>query len=256
MTWSIEVRTVARAWTPGPEIFFQRGFDEWFEIAIHIFVLRRNGRTILVDTGTIADLGPLNEAMRRRKGPRAGFVPSAGAADDLFANPIDAAILTSFGPYAVGGVDRLPVDTPVFVSARGLKNLNEPEEPELIHALPAEIGDRLRTGARSVVGRREVAPGLTICEVGVHHPASMAVTAETKDGPIIIADPIFTRRNLTERIALGAAEEAAAWYRMVRTLGAEGACFMPIHDPDPGPVFVEWARDPSPSSPSLAGCQP
>jgi len=153
----------------------------------------------------------------------------------------DVLLLTSFGPYAVGGLDAFP-QVPLHVSARGCADLEQREEPALAHAVTPEIRERLLRAQR-VAGERQILPGLWLREVGVHHPASAAVLVETSDGIIGIADPVFVARNLIEGTALGAAEHAAHWHRTVRGLGQRCAALIPIHDPEPLPVGREhWHR--------------
>ncbi|MEQ9813385.1 MAG: hypothetical protein RLO50_11450 [Azospirillaceae bacterium] len=236
MSWTIETITVATARTPGSEVTFQRGFGEWVDIAIHCFLLRDGRHRVLVDTGLLDEIEPLNRAMRRRKGHQAGFVRQENALGEMLTSPLDAVVLTSFGPYAVGGIARLHPATRLVASARGLADLRRPEEPMLVHALPPALGALLQDRSEPVTGAVDLLPGLTVMEVGVHHPASMAVRLDTDDGPLVIADPVFTRANVIDGVALGAAEHAAGWYEMVRRLAAGGARFLPIHDPSPEPV--------------------
>lgn len=242
MIWSIETITVARALTPGPEVFFQRDFDSWVNIAIHMFVLRSDLGVVLVDSGLIADPEPLNAAMRRKKGQKAGFETVASQAEIYLGTDVLAVMLTSFGPYAAGGLDRLRPDTPVYVSARGLADLRRPEEPRFLHPLPGKIRARLEQ-AIPVSGQDCLLPGLHFHEVGIHHPASAAVEIETAAGRVVIADPVFTAANLERQIALGAAEDASGWFAMVRMFAARNAAFLPVHEPSPAPVSLVCEPD-------------
>ncbi|MDF1777991.1 MAG: hypothetical protein P1V13_18330 [Rhizobiaceae bacterium] len=242
MIWSIETMTVAHALTPGPEVFFQRDFESWVNIAVHMFVLRSDLGIVLVDTGLIANLEPLNAAMRRNKGPKAGFERIESRAGSYLGTDVLAVMLTSFGPYATGGLDRLRPDTPVYVSARGMADLRRPEEPQFVHTLPGEICARLDQ-ATPVSGQECLLPGLRFHEVGIHHPASAAVEIETAAGRVVIADPVFTAANLERQIALGAAEDASGWFAMVRTFAARNAAFLPVHEPSPAPVSVVCEPD-------------
>jgi hypothetical protein len=235
--WTIEPIPLYRFKVPGPEVLFQRGFGETIEMAIHAFVLRAGDQLVLDDTGLNADFTALNAAIRARKGPEAGFhATGEGLVAELAARRLtpDLVVLTSFGPYAAGGLELLPA-LPLVASARGLADLAEQEEPALRHPVPAAALDRLRS-ARAITGEAEVLPGLTFIEVGVHHPASAALLVESEGGTVAITDPVFTTRNLVEGLALGAAEFAGGWHRMVRMLGARAHAIVPIHDPDPAPV--------------------
>ncbi len=236
-TWRIEAIPLYDFVVPGPEVLFQRGFGETVAMTIYAFVLFGADKCVLVDTGLPPDIAALNADIRTRKGPEAGFEPrDRSLAEELARRAIvpDAIVVTSFGPYAVGGLSALP---PVWLlaSARGLRNLATLEEPALVHAVPANAAARLQT-AEPIAGAREIWPGLSFVEVGVHHPASAALLIDTADGRVAIADPVFMSRNLRDGIALGAAEEASRWHGMVRMLGARADAIIPIHDPDSTPV--------------------
>jgi len=242
MIWSVDIHTVATARTPGPEVYFQRDFGHWVDIAIHIFVLRSSLGAVLVDTGLIPDVSDLNAAMKRSKGPEAGFERCGSGVEPLVDDRLAAVLLTSFGPYAAGGANAVPDAVPIYASARGLANLATPEEPCLVHGLPQVVSNRLAK-ARPVHGTFEVMPGIAMREVGVHHPASTAIEIATEEGLLVIADPIFTADNLTRGVALGAAENAAGWHKLVRDYAARGARFLPIHEPIPYPVAVDLSPD-------------
>ena len=236
-TWRIETIPLYDFVVPGPEVLFQRGFGETVAMTIYAFVLTGADKCVLLDTGLPADIAALNADIRVRKGPDAGFDPRGRPlAEELARRAIvpDAIVVTSFGPYAVGGLSALP-PVRLLASARGLRNLATPEEPALVHAVSPDCAARLQ-GAEPISGGREIWPGLSFVEVGVHHPATATQQNDTTDDRIAIADPVFMARNLRDGIALGAAEEAARWHGMVRMLGTRADAIIPIHDPDSTPV--------------------
>lgn len=240
--WTLEAIPLHRFRSPGPEVLFQRGFGEMIDMIIYAFVLRSGAATVLLDTGLPADHAALNDNIRQRKGASAGFFPAGGSLAAELAKrdlvPTHVAV-TSFGPYAVGGLPSLP-PIPLFASARGVANLTGPEEPALVHSVPAAPANVLAR-AEVVTGEVEILPGLLFIETGIHHPASAAVVADTTEGAIAIADPVFVARNLTHGLALGAAEYAAGWHSMVRLLGQRADAVVPIHDPAPVPVQrADW----------------
>lgn len=246
--WTIEPIPLYRFRVPGPEVLFQRAFDEFIEMVIYAFLLRSNTGTILVDTGLPEDFSALNESVVSRKGLQAGFFPvGASLQQELTmrgAEP-DEIILTSFGPYAAGGLDRL-AHIPIAVSMRGLRDLAAAEEPALRHPLPPHLVERLAQ-SNAIEGEQQIDDGVIFLETGVHHPASAAVVVDTEEGRIAISDPVFTARNLIEGIALGAAENAAGWHSMVRLLGARADAILPIHDVDPSPIrSAQWHRSLAP----------
>ncbi len=235
--WSIEAVPLYRFGVPGPEVLFQRAFGETIDMVIYAFLLRSGSEQVLVDTGLPADYAALNANIRARKGAAAGFDPvGRGLLAELTARNFtpDLIVATSFGPYAVGGLELLP-RTPIVGSARGLADMANLEEPALLHPVPPAAAAALKN-ARPISGETEIRPGLTFVEVGIHHPASAALLVQTSDGAIAIPDPVFVARNLLDGIALGAAEFAGGWHRMVRMLGARAHAILPIHDPDPRPV--------------------
>ena len=238
MVWSIEPIALHRVRVPGPEVFFQRAFAETIELVIYAFVLRGVHGVCLVDTGLVSDYSALNRDIQARKGVASGFI-DAGAPlkQRLLARGLvpDLVLLTSFGPYTTGALDAW-ARLPLHVSARGCADLEQPEEAALAHPLAQPLRERL-LWAQRVQGERQVLPGLTLVEVGVHHPASAAILVETADGVVGIADPVFVARNLVDGTALGAAEHAASWHGMVRKLGLRCDALLPIHDPDPTPVY-------------------
>jgi glyoxylase-like metal-dependent hydrolase (beta-lactamase superfamily II) len=237
VTWTIEPIPLYRFRVPGPEVLFQRGFGETIDMMIYAFLLRGGGHTVLVDTGLHADHEELNRAIRARKGDDAGFVACGdGLAEELTRRSAvpELVVVTSFGPYAVGGLDRLPT-SPVVASARGLRDMARLEEPALLHPVPPVAAARLRE-ARGIDGEADLLDGLTFIETGVHHPASAAVLVRTAAGMVAIVDPVFVARNLIDGLALGAAEFAGGWHRLVRMLGASADAILPIHDPEPIPV--------------------
>lgn len=239
-SWTIEPIPLYRFCSPGPEVLFQRAFSEMIDMVIYSFLLRNGRSTIVVDTGLPKEHSALNRSVISRKGPGAGFFPIGnGFSAELVARNVgvDLVIVTSFGPYAVGGLEALE-DRPVFVSARGVADLNQAEEPALVHPVADHLRSALLRG-QTVRGESEVTSGVTFVETGIHHPASAAVIVSTGDGTIAIADPVFTARNLTEGLALGAAEDAAGWHSMVRMLGQRCDAILPIHDVSPTPVRRE-----------------
>src|SRR5690349_3937376 len=162
MTWTIEPIRLSRFKVPGPEVLFQRGFGEMIEMVIYAFLLRDGTHTVLIDTGLPADHAALNANIRARKGPDAGFdavgLPLAAELAARNARP-ELIVITSFGPYAIGGLPDLPL-APIVASARGLADLATPEEPALLHPVPAASAARLAE-ARGVAGEAELFRGLT-----------------------------------------------------------------------------------------------
>lgn len=234
MIWTITPHATADLRSPGPEVFFQRDFTRIVALRIHSFVLESGGTTVLVDTG-LADHAALDADMRARKGDFAGFHDIAPPVWQRLARAPDAIVLTSFGPYTIGGLDRFP-DCPVFFSARGLAEARAPRVKILARRLPEPVLARMTSAAAQPVdGRCEAFPGLTLIEVGAHAPAALGFIARTAQGAVGLADPVFTAENLTRGVPLGWCESLPEWYELFdRMKGMEA--MIPLHDPDPSPV--------------------
>jgi glyoxylase-like metal-dependent hydrolase (beta-lactamase superfamily II) len=205
-------------------------------------VLRSDrGKTVLIDTGLPSDYTVLNAAIRCRKGAWAGFRNEGSRLAKRLAEENispDAIVLTSFGPYAVGGLPDVRARR-IFVSARGLADLREGEVDVFRHPLAADIEEAIAAASDAVTGKAEPFAGLTLYETGIHHPASMAIIIETVNGSVAIVDPIFHSENLRRGIPLGVAEYPAHWVRMVSELTGRVDAILPIHDPVAEPVRVE-----------------
>jgi hypothetical protein len=229
MIWTIEAYPTADLLSPGPEVFFQRDFERRVALRIFSFVLRSAAGSVLVDTG-LADHAALDADVRSRKGAWSGFYDIAPALHERLATAPDRIVLTSFGPYAFGGLNRWPA-APVHFSARGLADVLAPEVPALARQLPAPVQQRLcGADGRPVAGRMTILPGLELIEVGAHAPAALAVTIDTAAGRVAIADPIFLAENLTRGLALGFCDSIPDWFRIFDKLGDVDA-ILPIHDP-------------------------
>jgi len=244
--WRLSVLPLYQVRVPGPEVFFQRDFDRQVLLGIHAFLLESDDGTLLIDTGLPEDHTALNADLRSRKGPWSGFEtigpPLASQLSIRSASSPRAILLTSFGPYATGGLG-LFSDCPIRVSARGLADLDTPEELALGHRPTSEVAAELRARAVAVPANGTVANGVRLIGCGLHHPASSVVMVDTTIGRIAIADPVFHSENLTRGIALGAAEHVAGWHAFVRSLAANCDAILPIHDPMPEPVPPgDWAE--------------
>jgi glyoxylase-like metal-dependent hydrolase (beta-lactamase superfamily II) len=242
VTWTITPLLVARAWSPGPEVYHQREFGTGVDLGFYCWIVRGSQRTVLIDTGVPPDIEDVNAGIRSRKGPGSGFhilvydLPAALRRMGVRLRGINAIVLTSLGIYAAGNVGRFPAAR-LYVSGRGWREYQHPRYPELRHPLPPRIEAALRAGRLTLVnGTSEPFAGLKIREVGAHHTSSMAVAAETQRGVIAIADPIFVRGNWTRSTAIGVAEDLRAYWRLVRWLRRRCDGVIPIHDLDPTPI--------------------
>jgi glyoxylase-like metal-dependent hydrolase (beta-lactamase superfamily II) len=229
MKWTIEAVPTANLLSPGPEVFFQRDFERRVALRIYSFVLRSDAGTVLVDTG-LADHTALDADVRSRKGEWSGFHDIDPPLVERLLTAPDHIVLTSFGPYTLGGLANWP-GCPVHFSARGLADVLQPEVRALARKIPETALCTLKgPNARPINGRVEILPGLHLIEVGAHSPAALGMVIETANGKIGIADPVFHAENLTRGISIGFCDSIPDWYRLFDRM-ADIDAMLPIHDP-------------------------
>jgi glyoxylase-like metal-dependent hydrolase (beta-lactamase superfamily II) len=239
--YTIQAMKVGESGVPGPEIFYQRAFGEWFTLYFYIWLVRGEGRTILVDTGMPRDAAELEARVKREKGPEAfwrtdpeGDPVRLLAKAGVRADQVDHVILSSLGPYAAANVHAFPLAL-FHISKVGWLEYLAPKYPELRHKLPDEAMAYLTTigldRVRLVEGECEIAPGIIAFEVGCHHRHSMAVAIHTSKGLAIMADPVFYYENVEREIPLGILENLFEYFDMLKRVKREAQIILPSHDP-------------------------
>lgn len=239
--YTIQVFKVGESRVPGPEIYYQGGLGQWFVLYFYIWLVRGEGRTILVDTGLPADTSELDARVRREKGPEAfwradpeGDPARVLARVGVVPEQVEHVILSSLGPYAAANVQRFPRAL-FHLSRRGWLEYLAPRYPELRHKIPDDAMAYLTTSAldrvRVVDREGEIVPGIRASEVGCHHRHSMAVAIETARGPAVIADPIFYYDNVEKEQPLGILENLFECLDLIKQLKRTAAIVLPSHDP-------------------------
>ncbi|MGH7321944.1 MAG: MBL fold metallo-hydrolase [Candidatus Rokuibacteriota bacterium] len=239
--YTIQVFKIGESGVPGPEIYYQGAFGQWFTLYFYIWLVQGEGRTLLVDTGMPPDAADLEARVKREKGSEAFWrVDPQGDPVRLLASAgveptqVEHVILSSLGPYAAANVHRFP-GALVHVARRGWLEYLAPKYPEIRHRIPDEAMAFLTTTAldrvRLVEGEAEIVPGVRAFETGCHHRHSMAIAIETTKGTAIIADPIFYYDNVEKEVPLGILEDLFECLDLIKRLKREARILLPSHDP-------------------------
>lgn len=239
--YTIQAFKVGESGVPGPEIYYQGAFGQWFTLYFYVWLVQGQGRTILVDTGMPLDATELEARVKREKGPEAfwrtepqGDPVQLLAAAGLSPEQVEHVILSSLGPYAAANVHRFPRAL-FHLSKVGWLEYLAPQYPEIRHKIPDKAMAYLATTAldrvRLVDGEAEIVPGIRAFQAGCHHRHSMAIAIETFRGTAIIADPIFYYDNVEKEIPLGILENLFECLDLVKRLKREAAIVLPSHDP-------------------------
>jgi len=220
------------------------GRDEPVKIAQHFFLVRGEGRTILVDTG----IDHLEQYLSEEQISRFGIAPSRTTLEllqDVGVPPddIDTLILTHLH------FDHYP-NARLFTKARIIVNRREYLSvllPEFRRYAPrvgfprgvfAWLVDEAWERLELVEGDCEIFPGLRCLWTGGHSPGHQIVTVETSEGLVIIpGDLIYMYENIEADIPIGYYynfEELIAGMDRIRAMGG---IVLPTHDPEVGRRF-------------------
>lgn len=240
----IELLEMGRGDIPGPELYWMRDFDAWYELCFQAVLVRGNDRTLLVNTGPAEDLTAMNEQWAGFLGERAALrrQPGQFIIDSLASRGVEPAevtdiVLTPLQLYTVSNVDRFPNAT-IWISKRGWVHFHTTHDhphddrdsclpPAILHHLVGEAWPRVRL----LEDEHEIAPGIRTWWSGVHHRASVVVEVDTADGTAAISDSYFYVDNVERNHPIGINEnmyEALQAYERVRRTAD---IVLPLYDP-------------------------
>ena len=242
--YRVELLSMGRGDIPGPELYWMRDFDQWYELCFQVVLIRGNDRVILVNTGPAEDLEPMNSQWAGFLGERAAlrraageFVIDALAARGVSPEDVTDIVLSPLQLYTVSNVPRFPNAT-IHLAKRGWVHFHTTHShphDDRDSCLPPDVLTYLVGPAWPRVHLLEdddtVAPGVSTWWAGVHHRASVVVEIATDSGPIAVSDAYFYVENVDQRHPIGINEnmyEALACYERV---AATAAAVVPLYDP-------------------------
>jgi hypothetical protein len=244
VSYRLELLPVGRGDVPGPELYWMREWDRWFELCFQVGLIRGGDRVVLVNTGPARDLGPMNArwatflgeraAMRREDGE---FVVDALAAHGVRPDDVTDVVLTPFQLYTVSNVP-LFGRARIHLSRRGWLHFHTTHahpHDDRDSSLPADVLAYLVGEGWGRVHLLEdedvVAPGIRTWWAGAHHRASIVVEVDTPAGVAALSDAYFYLENVEQRQPIGISEniyEALACYDRVTR---EQRIVVPLYDP-------------------------
>lgn len=209
--------------------------DAEIEMAYFFWLLRGDGRTVLVDTGfdpaVAVRRGRTCEVEPLRALERLGVAPEA----------VDAVIVTHFHYDHIGNLGAFPAAEWIVPRAE-LEAWARPGAPRLdrAHVESAEveaIAAAVAAGhVRITEGEEEVLPGVRTIEVGGHSPGQLVTVVAAATGPVVIAsDTVHFYEELELDRPFAVFADLAAMrrgYERVRELASTpGATLLAGHDP-------------------------
>ena len=250
--WTLTALRYASRMTTRSDVFLRYGQygepDGPQEMTYYLWVLRNDDQTIVVDTGFSAAGGgrrgrefliePL-EALRR-----AGVDPQA----------VDMVINTHLHYDHTGHLDAFG-DAPVLVNRTEFEfwagvyaeraQFGAHIEPTEVQALAA----RVKSGAVTLLDREtEVAPGVTVAEVGGHSPGQTVLFIRDEQGLIVLAsDAVHFYEEVERDRACGVLVNLELVYRaydIIRAGVRAGGRLVPGHDPLVMQRFPRLETDP------------
>jgi glyoxylase-like metal-dependent hydrolase (beta-lactamase superfamily II) len=210
--------------------------DETIEMAYYFWLLRRDGETVVVDTG----FDPIVGARRRRT----CLSPPVDALRSLDVDPeqVETVLITHFHYDHVGNIAAFPRAmfivprkefdfwTSSVASRFQFASHVERDEVARLEQLASEGRVQLTDAAEEVVD------GVRATCVGGHSPGQQVISVATREGTVALAsDAVHFYEELERERPFGVIADLAemyAAYDLLNELADAGAAVVPGHDPD------------------------
>jgi glyoxylase-like metal-dependent hydrolase (beta-lactamase superfamily II) len=229
---------------PGPNIFRLSHYSRLYELCIYVFIIKGNGKTIILDTGCgdVADINKRNMKDNERHDifeiPEEENIESIIQKANIDTQDIDFVFLTHLHHDHISNVDLFP-NAKVVLSKKGLveymkKNrpyfydeLIFPERPiSYISSLPPEK-------IILVDGEQEIVEGINAFWVGGHTPCCIAFEVETKRGKAVFTSDIaFLESNISQNHPVGVCYNLWECYEGYSKIRNRADIVLTSHDPD------------------------
>lgn len=210
--------------------------DGEVEMAYYFWLLRRDGETVVVDTGFDPRVG-------ERRG-RTCIQPPLEALREVGVDPesVETVLITHFHYDHIGNVAAFPRATFIFPRkefdfwtsslAGRFQFASHVEEDELARLERLAADGR----TRATEATEEVVDGVTAICVGGHSPGQQVTTIVTDDGVVALAsDAVHFYEELELERPFGVIADLAEMYSaydVLKELANDGAAVVPGHDPD------------------------
>jgi glyoxylase-like metal-dependent hydrolase (beta-lactamase superfamily II) len=223
---------------PGPEVYYQSHFADYYTLYFYIWLIQGEGRTIIVDTGMAPDSDAMTARTQRNKTPLS-YWRTFKTAEVLLAEAgvkpeeVQDVVISALGGYAMAGV-ALFTNARYHISREGWCEYFAPTPPwprrqpnTYLKWLLNEALDRVDL----IDEEAEIAPGILAHHTGGHHRGSLAVAVETAKGKAIIVDTAFLYGNIEGGPVLGITHALYDVYKAYDWVRGEADIILPGHDP-------------------------
>lgn len=243
--FSIEILRYGTQLVPGPQVYYQSGWDEWLHFDFYFYLLKGDGVVGLIDCG-MDDPGPLNHAVVGSLGTRGKIqtLSPGNLMQDLLSEhgvsieDIDFVAVTHLHADHVANALQFP-KARFLISREGWDRFNtlQNRQPEMVAdpAFPSGVVEAFQNGFK---GRLDVMPdghtdyGIGIKHIGGHTAESTAFTVTTRSGEVVIpGDTVWTYKNLDENIPVGSCVDLLECYEAMDWVRSSGDIVLPSHDP-------------------------
>jgi len=244
MGYKVRAFKVIEQELPAPVVYLMKDFTGWETLYYYVYLIRGNGRIILLNAGPPDDLEPLQRHWEDFGGPRCrGKQDDSGKLLEILNSQgigpcdVDAVIVTPLVSYATGGLTKLP-RAQICISKRGWlsfhthapvqdarRRIDIPDD-----VLSYLIGDAWER-VRLLEEEAEVFPGIRAFFAGIHHASTMGLSIETAQGNVTICDAAFKFRNLEENIPIGIVQDLPGCFTVYERVRKSGAIALPGYDP-------------------------
>lgn len=226
---------------PGLAMYFQNKIDQTVEVCGYIWLLRGEGKTIVVDAGI--GKAPVNEKAEKQMVMHFTVAPHEDTAsllkrEDIDPSDVDILILTHLH------LDHC-LNAPLFTRAKilisrvGWGSILHPAHPRMTPdpLFPESVFRYLREQAWDRVEllerEQEILPGMTVFHTGGHTPCSQAVLVETAKGKAALAgDVISLYGHVEENIPVAYCCNLAECYQAMDDIRNRADIILPNHDPE------------------------
>lgn len=244
MQYQVEIYRNGFTTAPGPEMYFLNEWDTDFKLYTYVFLLKGNGKNILIDTGC-GDIKCINEMLLEEFGGKITFeLPENENIDNILKKAqlepgdIDYVFVSHLHHDHVSNVDLFP-NARVVLSRKGWMEYMKKERPyfyndalfppraiKYLAALPAE---RLIF----VDQPEEVLAGISAFWVGGHTPGCMAVEVNTKKGKAVFtSDVAFFEGNVRKNHPIGLFYNLWEVFEAYKKISQRADIIITSHDPD------------------------
>ncbi len=245
-TYRIDILKVGEmSEVPSCSIRAMQDLERWEPFCYTCLVARTEGRTVVVNAGFPDDIETLvkfwsglhprcvlqrkNEYRVERQLERLGIDPQK--VQHLIVNPL--------GPYSTGKIDlfthaALHLGRTAWLDFHAPSRNVPPSNPrELV--FPAHVLRRLifEDWPRVCLleDEDEVCPGIRVFRAGAHHKGSLAIVIDTRQGPVVYTDALFSYSNLERNIPMGFCRNIEEFYEAAKRIKTEAKIILPAFDP-------------------------